>query len=125
MYSAFEKTQLSRSTDPEKWKAHFLRMKDNNLTKRGRRVLVGGSDSNNPVLKVISPAQESVSLAKGLVKTIKEEEASQNNQKSSKPKSNGSKSNSSTAAKKSSTAAKKTTSTSTCKRTTKTWRRRK
>ena len=79
---------------------------------------MGGADSKNPVLKVISPAQESVSLAKGLVKTIKEEEATQNNQKSGKPKSNGSKSTTSTAA-------KKTTSTSTCKRTTKTWRRRK
>ena len=114
MYTTLEKTQLSRTTDPERWKAHFLRMKDNNLTKRGRRVLVGAGNGKNPVLKVISPAQQSVDIAKSQVQAIKEEEASQSAQKASKPKASTSK----TSAK-----AKPASTSTTCKKPRKTWRR--
>ena len=113
MYTTLEKTQLSRTTDPERWKAHFLRMKDNHLTKRGRRVLVGSGNGKNPVLKVISPAQESVDIAKSQVQTIKEEEASQSGQKGTKRK--PSTSNSSVKAKSSTTTA--------CKKPRKSWKR--
>ncbi len=113
MYTALEKTQLSRTTDPERWKAHFLRMKDNNLTKRGRRVLVGGGNSKNPVLKVISPAQQSVDIAKSQVQTIKEEEASQSGQKTTQRKPSTTKSTAK---------AKSTTTSSACKKPKKSWR---
>ncbi len=73
MYTPLEKTQLSRSSDPQTWKTHFNRMKDNNLTKRGKSVLVkGGGDGKKPTLKVISPSQQSVDIAKGELESIKE-----------------------------------------------------
>ena len=41
--------------------------------KRGKRVLIKGQgEAGKPTLKVISPAQESVEIAKGQVKAIKD-----------------------------------------------------
>ena len=73
MYTPLEKTQLSRTSDPSSWKVHFKQMKNSNLTKRGTRVLVKGQGDAGakPTLKVVSPAQESVNLAKGQIETLK------------------------------------------------------
>ena len=74
MYTTLEKTELSRSTNPSSWKNHFNQMKNSNLTKRGKRVLIKGGEGGGaakPTLKVVSPSQQSVDLAKGEIKTIK------------------------------------------------------
>ena len=60
-----------------KWTHHYTEMTTNNLTRRGKWVLVhkGSGSNSKPVVKLVAPSQQAVEIAKTQVKqAIKEDE---------------------------------------------------
>ncbi len=76
MSTTHQKSKLRPDlADPKEWSSHFMHMNKNNTVKRGKRVMVqrgGGGSDRQPVIRMVTPAQQSVEIAKAQVKEQKE-----------------------------------------------------
>lgn len=60
-----------------KWKTHFLNMARNKLCDRGKRLIVRRETVEEPVIKIVSPAQQAVEVAESELEEANEEKLKQ------------------------------------------------